>query len=111
MGDERVRFYMDEHIPGAVTRGLLLRGADVLTTQDAGLVGAPDEVQLKFASDAGRVLVTQDDDFLSLHAAGMIHAGIVYAPQGTQVGQLFRGLLLVYGVMEPEEMIHHIEYL
>jgi hypothetical protein len=39
--------------------------------------GAPDEEHLKRAHNERRVIFTQDDDFLRLHAAGMDHAGIV----------------------------------
>jgi len=37
------------------------------------------------ARTEGRVLFTQDPDFLRLHAARAAHAGIVYAPQGTSM--------------------------
>ena len=37
-----VKFYMDEHVPPAVTRGLRMRGIDVLTTQEARMLGADD---------------------------------------------------------------------
>lgn len=56
-------------------------------------------------------MLTQDADFLTLAAAGHEHAGIVYAPQGTPIGQLMQSLLLIYEVMEAEEMRDHIEFL
>lgn len=66
-------------------------------------------VALAFADN--RVIFTQDADFLRLHAAGVPHRGIVYAPQQTAVGHILRGLMLVYDVLSPEEMANHIEYL
>ena len=57
------------------------------------------------------MLFTQDDDFLRLHASGVIHAGIVYAPQRTPVGEMIRGLMLVYQVLDAEEMQGQVEFL
>jgi hypothetical protein len=37
---ERIKFYMDEHVPRAVTDGLRRRGVDVLTTQEADMLEA-----------------------------------------------------------------------
>ena len=68
---ERIKFYMDEHVPRAVTEGLRRRGVDVLTTQEADMVEADDEQHVALALRDGRVIVTQDADFLRLHAAGL----------------------------------------
>ena len=104
-----IKFYTDEHVAKAVVQGLRQRGADVLTVSEAGLLGASDEEHL--ARKEGRVLFTQDDDFLRLHAAGVEHTGIAYAPQGTSVDDIIRGLMLVYQVLEAEDMNGHVEYL
>jgi predicted nuclease of predicted toxin-antitoxin system len=71
-----IKFYMDEHVPAAVTAGLRKRGVDVLTAQEAGMVEATDEDHFVLATNQGRVIFTQDADFLRLHAAGIEHAGI-----------------------------------
>ena len=84
----RIRFYTDEHVARAVVHGLQQRGIDVLTVQQAGLLGASDEQHLERARNEGRVIFSQDDDFLRLHATGGLHAGIAYAPQGTSVGEI-----------------------
>jgi len=106
-----IRFYTDEHVARAVVNGLRQRGVDVLTVTEAGTLGASDEMHLERARAEGRVLLTQDDDFLRLHAEGREHAGIVYAPQGTPVGTLIRGLMLIYQVLEPDDMQGHVEFL
>lgn len=85
---ERLKFYMDEHVPTAVTRGLQRRGVNVLTVQDQGTLAASDEHHLALAAEQGRVLFTQDADFLRLHAAGMRHTGIIYAHQQTPIGTI-----------------------
>lgn len=108
---QAVKFYTDEHVAKAVARGLRGRGADVLTAVQAGMAGAGDDEHLRRATQETRVLVTQDDDFLRLHAAGEQHAGIAYAPQGTSIGEMIRGLMLVYQVLDPEDMRNHVEFL
>lgn len=107
---DRVKFYMDEHVPFAVTQGLRRRGVDVLTVQEAAMHAASDEEYRAFALSQGRVIFTQDADFLRLHAAGLHHAGIAYAPQQTPVGDMIRGLILIAEVLEASEMAGHVEY-
>lgn len=63
-----VKYYLDEHVHPAVADGLRRRGIDVLTTKEAKLLGATDETLIRFALNEGRVIFTQDDDFLRLHA-------------------------------------------
>jgi hypothetical protein len=58
-----------------------------------------------------RVIFTQDDDFLRLHAAGAKHAGIAYAPQQTSVGEIIRGLMPIYQVLEADDMKGRVEFL
>ena len=75
-------------------------------------MGAPDRTQLEFAAAAGRVVVTQDDDFLRLHAQGVTHAGIVYCrQQSMSAGEMLRRVILIYELMLPEEMAGNVEYL
>lgn len=106
-----IKFYVDEHVSRAVVRGLRQRGADVLRVPEAGLIEAPDEAHLARANAEGRVLFSQDDDFLRLHAAGVAHAGIVYAPQGTSIGDIIRGLMLIHHILEAEDMVGQLEFL
>ncbi|MES1245089.1 MAG: DUF5615 family PIN-like protein [Acidobacteriota bacterium] len=111
MSRSRIRFYTDEHVHRAVIKGLRLRGVDVLSVPDAALLGASDEEHLSRARSEGRVLFTQDDDFLRLAAEGHPHEGIVYASQHTSVGEIVHGLMLIFQVLEPDDMRDHIEFL
>ena len=74
-------------------------------------MGASDEVHLQTAADHGRVMVTQDRDFLRLAAAGVHHAGIAYASQTRTSGELVRSLMLIYQVLNAADMTNHIEHL
>lgn len=108
---QKIRFYADEHVSKAVIRGLRERGMDVLTVSDAGLLSASDEAHLQFAHSEGRVLVTQDSDFLRFHALGFPHAGIVHVLHQSSIGDTIRGLMLIYQVLEAEGLRSHVEYL
>jgi hypothetical protein len=102
---------MDVHVPMAVTKGLRRRASDVLTAQEAGLVSADDLLHIALARDQQRVIVTQDADFLRHHHRGIAHFGIAYAPQGTPVGRILRGLVLIEQALSPRDMINRVEYL
>ena len=103
---------MDEHIARAVTNALRRRGVEAMTAAEAGLLGATDSEYLAYARKGGFVVVTHDDDFLRLHAAGDAHAGIVYCGQGSRsVGELIAGLALLHGVLEGADMEGRVEFL
>lgn len=106
-----IKFYADEHVARSVVVGLRRRGVDVLTVVEAGMRGATDREHLDLAVAQGRVILTQDDDFLRLHAQGLVHAGIVYAPQQTPVGDIIRGVMLIYHILSPEDMQNHVEFI
>lgn len=108
---KRIKLYTDEHVPNSVVKGLRLRGIDVLTTKEAELLGAEDEAHLEFAVEKQRVIFTQDEDFLRLHAKGLEHCGIIYAHQWTPIGQIIRGIVLIHQLLEPTELKNHVEFL
>ena len=108
---ELIKFYTDEHVARSVAAGLRRRGLDVLTVPEAGTFGASDLEHLKLAASLGRAIFTQDDDFLRLHDQGLRHDGIVYAPQQTSIGDIIRGLMLIYHVLSPEDMQNHVEFI
>ncbi len=75
------------------------------------MLGASDEEQLALAVSQGRVIITQDDDFLRLHARGINHKGIVSASQQTSIGDIVRGLMILWHVLSVSEMQNHVEFL
>jgi hypothetical protein len=104
-------FLTDEHIPNAVMRGLRARGIDASTVGEAGQLGASDTALLAFAKAHGRILITADADHLRLHAAGVPHAGILFAPPDAGIGPLIGGAMLIAEVLTAEEMVNRVEFL
>ncbi len=74
------------------------------------MLSASDDDHLARAREDGRVIFTQDDDFLRL-AAESDHAGIVYAVPDKPTREIIAGLMLIYEVLDAEEMRNHVEYL
>ena len=56
-----VGLYMEVHVPAAITRGLVLRGVDVLTAQLDNTTVLDDPDLLNRATEMRRVLFSQDD--------------------------------------------------
>ena len=106
-----VRFYTDEHVSYVVVRALRQRGVDVLAVAEAGMLGETDEAHLRRAHEEGRVLFSQDQDFLALHARGLPHAGIAYAPRQAPFRRVLDGLLLIHAVLDAEDMVGRLEFL
>ncbi len=109
---ERLRFLLDEHVPVAIAQGLRRRGIDVTTAVASGLKGADDDILLEFARQAGRFLVTQDEDFLRLHSSGLRHAGLAYYKQGSRtIGEVIQTLTLLHDLLTNDDTSGQIMYL
>lgn len=107
-----IRFHLDENCTKTVATGLRRHGIEVTTTPEAGLLGAIDEDQAAYALAEGRVIFTQDRDFMKIHAAGAPHTGIAYCEKDTRsIGEIIVALVLLWEVYEPEEMVDRVEYL
>jgi predicted nuclease of predicted toxin-antitoxin system len=102
-------FYMDHNVHSAITDGLRLREINCLTTFQDGLARSDDQSVLSRATELGRVLFTQDRDFLEIAIewieAGRPFSGIIYAKQlRVTVGRAIMDLHLIAEVMTPIEM-------
>ena len=107
-----VLFHLDENCNRSIAEGLRRCGINVTTTPEAGLLGVSDEVQVAYALSEARVIFAQDQDFLRLNAAGTAHPGIVYGDQHSHsIGDIIRGLVLIWEMYEPGEIAGCIEYL
>jgi predicted nuclease of predicted toxin-antitoxin system len=108
----RIRFHLDEQADPDIARALRRHGVDVTTTVEAGLRSASDELQLDYARREGRVLVTHDADFLRLVDRTHDHPGVAYCgPTARSIGEIIRGLFLLYEVLRPDDMIGRVEFL
>ncbi|MEF8786825.1 MAG: DUF5615 family PIN-like protein [Haloarculaceae archaeon] len=77
--------YCDESIWIPVADGLCRRGWTVYTARDEGTLGDPDRDQLRYAAQNNWILVTFDDDFLSLvEGEGLDHTGLIYVQQANR---------------------------
>ncbi|HXG68078.1 MAG TPA: DUF5615 family PIN-like protein [Blastocatellia bacterium] len=111
-----VKLYMDVHVRRAVTEGLRLRGVDVVTAQEDGTGEFEDTDLLDRATILGRVLFTQDDDFLAeavrRQQSGETFAGVIYAHQlNITVGECIDDLELIAQASDPEEWVNRLAYL
>lgn len=107
-----IRFHLDENCSHAIAEGLRRRGIDVTTSPAAGLLSATDEAQSAYCLREGRVLFTYDQDLLRLAASGVDHAGIAYCQQRQRsIGDIIRGLVLIWEQLEPEGMAGQVKYL
>lgn len=107
----KLKFYTDEHISKAVVKGLRARGVDAVSCVEVGNRMAPDVDHLSFAEKENRVIVTYDNDFLKLHEARHPHAGIAFSHKPLSIGEMIGILLLMYEVLEDEDMKGIIEFL
>lgn len=108
---ERLRFYLDEMVPPAVASGLRRREVNVLTTQEAGQVGASDDEQLAFANRKSRTVFTMDEDFLEM-AVTETRCGIVFLAQRRfSVGRAVHGLYRLWETRTPDSIRGLVEFL
>lgn len=108
----KIKFHLDENVRNAIAQGLRRRGVDVTTTPECSLIGVSDETQLKFARSQNRVIFTQDTDFLRMNQSNTDHCGIVYCSQGNKsIGETIKGLILIWELLEPFDMLGKVEFL
>lgn len=108
MATSAVKFYLDENLSPEILKQLRLHGIDVIR----GPLHAQDQRHLRNAAAMGRVVCTEDRDFLKLAAAGMEHAGIIRGRQRRHsVGDWVRCLRLVHGACDAAELRNMVIYL
>jgi len=113
-----VRLYVDEDaLDNDLVSALRMRGVDVITAREAGMIEQKDEVHLEYATRQGRVLLSFNvGDFYRLHTGflreGKSHTGIILARQQRySVGEQMRRLLKLIATKSAEEMSNQVEYL
>ncbi len=111
-----LQFYMDVHVPAAVSDGLRLRGIDVLTCQADGRVRATDEALLERARELNRALFSEDEDLLEIAArwttGGREFSGVIYCHQlAAGIGRIVSDLELIAKVMSLAEIESQVIYI
>jgi hypothetical protein len=97
-----IRFHLDENCTRATTTGLRRHGIDVTTTAEAGLLGALDPKHVAYALPLGRVIFTQDGDFLGIHGSGVLHPGIAYCPKDSRTtSEIIDSFVLIWELYNP----------
>jgi len=106
-----IRFYFDEDTMDAdLVEALRVRGVDVQTALDAGMLRREDHELLAYASQQGRAVYTFNiGHFCALNGellrSGGSHAGIVVCQQQRySVGEQMRRLLTLVTRLSAEEM-------
>lgn len=120
-----LKFFFDTHIAKAAAVQLQAKGVDTLRCEDVGMAEASDEALLQYATEHGRVMVSQDGDFAALHDRWLngvrSHAGIIKVSkryQGAeQISQVVQNLIFyneaaIVGAVDYEsEIANHIIYI
>jgi hypothetical protein len=111
-----IALYMNQHVPRAITVGLLLRGVDVITAYEDGASDIDDPELLDRAGELERVLFTQDDDFLveatKRQREGIPFRGVIYAHQlRVSIGTCIHDFEIIAKAGEPEDLINRVQFL
>ena len=109
-------FYLDHHVPAAIAVGLRQRQINVLTVQEDGRADWDDDRLLERALELGRVVFTQDKDFLVLAADWQRQrrefAGMVYGHQlRVTIGGTVHDLALIATLLSLDDMRNRVEFL
>jgi len=112
------RFVADENFDLRIIRILRQRipDLDVVEAQAAGLRALHDTVVLAWAADAGRVLLTHDQDTMLGYAharllAGVALPGLVYVPWDLPIARAVEDLVLLIQASRDDEWEYRVHYL
>ena len=108
---EKIRFHLDENMDPDIAAALRQYGISITVTTEQGLRGQDNAAHLEYARAEGRVIVTDDTDFLRIASSTTDHPGIVYCRRSSHsLGQIIRHLILVHEVLEPQDIAGRVEY-
>ena len=108
MATSRVNFYPDESLSPRIVAQLRTEGIDDIREP----LRADDAEHLERATELGRVVCAEDDDFLKLAQPGIKHAGIIKGDQNTHsVGDWIRFLRFVQVVCGANELRNEVYFL
>jgi Domain of unknown function (DUF5615) len=110
-----IDLYLDEDGDVLLAQLVRARGFSAVTTQEAGRLGATDELQLLYAASQRWALLTHNRaDFESLHqafvASSREHSGIIIAARRSPY-EIVRRLLLILNQVTADEMQNQLRYI
>ena len=110
-----IRLYLDEDVHKRVAAALRLRHFDVISAHETDRLGTDDDVQLQFAADNGRALLTfNTKHYLDLHQSWLQahkeHTGIIVSDQ-LPIGETIRRLLNLLNHVTADEIHNQVYWL
>lgn len=111
-----VGLYMDVHVPGAITRGLLLRGIDVLTAQIDGTtrLGDPellDRARILEVCFSTRTMICSPRRHVGNDPAVPSRASFTRINSALLIGRAINDLEILAKAGMPEDFADRVEYL
>lgn len=87
---------------------------DMVTAQERNQRQTDDEILLAAATAEGRLLLTNDTDFLRIHsnwmASGQTHSGIVFWPQDRPIGEVIRQVHQYALTIRHEDAVNRVKF-
>ncbi len=110
-----IELYLDEDVSVLIAQLLRARGFVIVTTQEAGKLGASDREQLEFATGRRLTLLTHNRrDFETLaqryFESNQTHAGIIMATRHPP-RQIVARLLAILNSVTADEMENQLRYI
>lgn len=100
--------YADECVSAQIIAGARRRGTDIVTVQEEGLLGAVDAEHVERAKQLGRIILTEDYDFVA--DPGALERGLIFIKPTTTVGDAIRHIVELATLLDPIDMEHRIEW-
>jgi len=113
-----LRLVSDEHVHGAIVRGLRRRlpAPDIVRVQDVGLAHTPDEHILEWAAAEERIIITRDVNSMIGSAYNRVSAGekmpgILALREKFRLGHAIDDIYLVAACYPEDEMRDQVIYI
>lgn len=113
----RLRLLADQDFDERILKGLLQRepSIDFVRSREVGLDRAPDAAVLAYAASDTRVVLSHDANTMTAAALARMSArlpmnGLIIIPQRRKIGRLIDDLLIVWGVLDSDELMNTIRY-
>jgi len=107
--------FMDVPVPMGVTQGPRRRRIDGRTAQDDAADRMSDEQLLESATLLGRILLSQDVEYLEIAARwqrqGTVFSGLLCVPQGTPIGRIIKDVDICLAGLTADEFVSRLVHL